>query len=77
MEDWTLADAQCLDPLKWAKKFGPESAPRLAEDLIDAVGNENSKHLFCIGNGFSKYSVMYQIKHQYKCYQLESLPDGN
>ena len=59
MEDRTLANAQCLDPLKWAKKFGPESAPRLAEDLIDAVGNENSKHLFCIGNGFSKYSMMY------------------
>lgn len=32
------------------KKFGPEGASKLAEDLIDAISDENSKQLFFIGN---------------------------
>ena len=42
MTNGTLADAQYLDPLKCIKKFGPERVSRLAEDLIDATGDENS-----------------------------------
>lgn len=53
------------------KKFGPEGTSKLAEDLIDAISDENSKQLFFIGNELDG-----SIKHQYKCHQLENLPDG-
>ena len=58
MEEWTLADAQCLDPLKRTKKFGPERSSKLTEDLIDAISGEGSKQLFGKGNEFSKDSMM-------------------
>jgi len=52
MEDRILSDAQCLDPLKRDKRLSPERASRLTEDLIDAIGEENSKNLFNVEDHF-------------------------
>jgi len=75
MEDRILSDAQCLDPLKRDKRLSPERASRLTEDLIDAIGEENSKNLFNVEDHFSKHSLMDKVKHEYKCYQIEDV-DG-
>ena len=53
--------------------FGSERASRLAEDLIDAIGEENAKKLFSLQDDLSKHSMLDEFKHQYKCYQLEKL----
>lgn len=42
----TLFDAKCLSYLDHAKKLGSEWASRLAEDLINAIGEDNAKKLF-------------------------------
>ena len=75
-EDRILSDAQCLDPLKRTRKFSPDFAVRLVEDVVDAIGEDNSKKLFDVKNEFSKHEVMDQVKFEYKCYQIENLLDG-
>ena len=75
VEDRTLFDAQCLSPLNRTRKSGADRASRLAEDLIDAIGEENAMKLFGFNNDITKHSMMDELKHQYKLYQLEKLPD--
>ena len=50
MEDRVLPNAQCLDPLKHTRKFGPDCAARLVEDVVDTIGEDNSKKLFDVKN---------------------------
>ena len=50
MEDRALPDAQCLDPLKHTRQFGPDCAARLVEDVVDTIGEDNSKKLFDVKN---------------------------
>ena len=76
MEDRVLSDAQGLDPLKRTRKFGPDRAARLVEDVVDTIGEDISKKLFDVKNEFSKHEIMDQVKFEYKCYQVENLPDG-
>ena len=44
--------------------------------MVDIIGEDNSKKLFDIKNEFSKHEIMDQVKFEYKCYQVENLPDG-
>ena len=76
MEDRVLFNAQCLGPLKRTQKFGPDCAARLVEDVVSAIGEDNSKKLFDVKNEFSKHETMDQVKSEYKCYQVENLLDG-
>ena len=76
LQDRVLSDAQCLNPLKRTGKFGPDRAVRLVEDVVDAMGEDNSKKLFDVKNEFSKHEIMDHVKFEYKCYQVENLPDG-
>ena len=76
MEGRVLSNSQCLDPLKPTQKFGLDLAARLVEDVVDAIGEDNSKKLFDVKNEFSKHEIMDQVKSEYKCYQVENLPDG-
>lgn len=46
VENRTLFDAKCLSYLDYAKKLGSERASRLAEDLINAIDEDNAKKLF-------------------------------
>ena len=75
MENRVLSEAQCLDPLKCTRKFGPDHAARFVEDVVDTIGEDNSKKLFDVKNEFSKHEIMDQVKSEYKCYQVENLPD--
>ena len=75
MEDKFLFDAQCLDPLKRTWKFGPDCAARWVEDVVNTIGEDNSKKLSNVKNQFSKYKIIDQVKFEYKCYQAENLPD--
>ena len=76
MEDRVLSDAQRLDRLKRTQKFGPDRAARFVEDVVDALGEDNSKKLFDVKNEFFKHEIMDQVKFKYKCYQVENLPNG-
>ena len=76
MEDRVLSDAQCLDLLKHTQKFGSDHAAILVEDVVDTIGEDNSKKLFDIKNEFTRHEIMDQVKFEYKCYQVENLPDG-
>ena len=69
---------QCLDPLKHTQKFGHDRAARLVEDVVDAIREDkkDSKKLFDVKNEFYKHEIMDQVKFEYKCYQVENLPDG-
>ena len=58
MEDRVLSDAQCLDPLKRTRKFGPDGATRLVEDVVDAIGENNSKKLFDVKNDVKNFLNM-------------------
>ena len=48
MEDRVLSDSKCLDPLKHTQIFGPYLAARLVEDVLDALGEDNSKKLLMV-----------------------------
>ena len=75
MEERVLSDAQCLNPLKRTRKFGLHHAARWVEDVVDTIGEDNSKKLFKVNNEFSKHEIIDQVKFEYKCYQVENLPD--
>ena len=49
---------------------------RLAEDVVDATGEDNLKKLFDVKNEFSKHEIMDQVKVEHKNYQVENVPDG-
>lgn len=55
------------------KKVGSEKASRLAEYLIDAIGEKNAKKLFSFQDGLSKHLMLDGLKHHYKCYQLKKI----
>ena len=74
MEGRVLSDSQCLDPLKPTQKFGLDLAARLVEDVVDAMGEDNSKKLFNVKNEFSKHEFIDQVKFECTCYQVENLP---
>ena len=57
MEDRVLSNSECLDPLKRTQKFVPDLAARLVEDVVDAIGEDNSKKLFDVKNEFSKHEI--------------------
>ena len=76
MEDRALSYAQCLDLLNRTRKFSPDRAARLVEDVVGAIGENNSKKLFDGKNESSKHEIMDQVKFEYKCYQVENLPNG-
>ena len=76
MKDRVLSDAQCLDPLKHTRKFGLDCAARWVENVIDTIGEDNSKKLFNVKNEFSKHEIIGQLKFECNCYQVENLPDG-
>ena len=61
---------------KRTQKFGPDHAARLVEDVVDTIGEDNLKKLFDVKNEFSEHEIMDQVKSEYKCYQVENLPDG-
>ena len=44
--------------------------------MVDAIGEDNSKKLSDVKNEFSKHEIMDQVKFEYKCYQVENLPNG-
>ena len=44
--------------------------------MVDTIREGNSNKLFDIKNEFFKHKIMDQVKFKYKCYQVESLPDG-
>ena len=48
MEDRVLSDSKCLDPLKRTQIFGPYLGARLVEDVLDALGEDNSKRLLMV-----------------------------
>ena len=76
MEDRILSDVQCLDPSKRTRKFGPDRAARFVEDVVDTIGEGDSKKLFDVKNEFSEHEIMDQVKFEYKYYEVENLPDG-
>ena len=76
IEDRGLSNSQCLYPSKCTQKNVPDLAARLVEDVVDAIREDNSKKLFDVKNELSKHEIMDQKKFEYKCYQVENLPDG-
>ena len=70
-----LFDAQCLKLLGPYQKDRIREGTRLAEYLIDAIGEENAKKFFCFQDDFSKHLMLDELKYQYKCYPLKKLWD--
>ena len=62
VEERVLSDAQCLDPLKRTRKFGLDRAARWVQNVVDTIGEDNSKKLFNIKNEFSKHEIIDQVK---------------
>ena len=46
---------------------------KIAEYLIDAIGEKDAKKLFSFQDGLSKHLMLDGLKHQYKCYQLKKI----
>ena len=67
MEDKVPSDAQCLDLLKRTRKFGLDCVTRWVEDVVDTIGEYNSRKLFNVENEFSKHEIIDQVKFEYKC----------
>ena len=69
---------QCTVPrsIKTHTIIGLNRAARWVEDVVDTIGEDNSRKLFDAKNEFSKHEIMDQVKFVYKCYQVENLTDG-